>query len=422
MIEFHTSHGHLYYYSSSSNRIYPESFTKCVEYKRTEYQLSEKYSLDRISTFTIEVTQSCNLRCKYCCYSGSYDNRRSHQSIELSDVDVQRCIEFIGKYMDTKSPYITVCFYGGEALLAKQKIEHIIALLQMRYSGISFVFSISTNGLLLNESVINWICSIPNLEAVITIDGDRVMHDKNRITSSGQGSFDIIMKNLQFFKNKYPELYLKKVHFISTVKSISDVLLLNSFWMNNELLKNSRPKHVSSIIPNFSQGDKISLDAAPFELFFQTAFDAFINNEENILTDELHRFISIVKYRAYYDLPLKQRFITCLHEPYSCFITATGELYICERMCQEHFIGSLSTGIIRGRCEELNKAFADRKNKYCSRCWAKRLCRICATNLNNNEEHFIQYCDSERIQLKLALQYYCEVLEYEKSHNNGMLP
>lgn len=414
MLEFETNLGNKYYYDSSDNHIYPGEVPKDKETTHVEFMVSDKYLLKKVSTFTIEVTQKCNLRCKYCCYSGEYDNRRSHANVELSDNDLIKCVKLIGDNMDLESPYITICFYGGEALLAKRKIEQIISTLQANHPNVEFVFSISSNGLLLNRHNIEWICNTTNLKIVITIDGDKVMHDKNRVTRNGNGSFDIIMQNLSTFRNLYPELYLQKVEFISTVKSIKDVISLNSFWMRNELLNKSIPKHVSSLIPNFSKGEHISLDEIAFNSFFQAAFNAYINNEDNILTNELRRFTNIIKHRPIVSISSQQRFITCLHEPYSCFITAKGRLYICERMCQEHSIGDLDHGIDQSKCMQLNKTFTERKNKFCSKCWAKRLCKICATNLNNNEEQFVQYCNSERMQLKLALQYFCEILEYNK--------
>ena len=167
MLKFSTKRGWNYYYSSKDNRIRPLS----CEYKEQHegkhaYVSSDEYILNRISMFTIEVTQQCNLRCKYCCYSGDYDNRRSHASVELSDNNLIKCIEFIGDNLDLESPYITICFYGGEALLSRRKIEQIINLLQTNHPSVEFVFSISSNGLLLNKHNIEWICNTPNLKIV----------------------------------------------------------------------------------------------------------------------------------------------------------------------------------------------------------------------------------------------------------------
>lgn len=415
MLKFSTKRGWNYYYSSKDNRIRPLS----CEYKEQHegkhaYVSSDEYILNRISMFTIEVTQQCNLRCKYCCYSGAYDDRREHSSNRLSTIDTYKCVDFIGDNIDKDSPQITICFYGGEALLAKDTINTIIQELKTRFPLINFVFSISSNGVLLNKSNIDWIAITPNLQIVITIDGDKLMHDKNRLMIDGSGSYDRIMHNIKLFYDNYPDLYYEKVHFISTVNSIRDLIKLNTFWMDHELLKHNRPRHISSIIPNFSKGETIKSDEKSFVAFYEAAINSYFNGEENILTDELNRFINIIKHRHLSITAPTQEFITCMHKPYSAFITSEGNIYVCERMIADNHIGTLDAGIEPNKCKDLNMRFTARKNAHCSSCWAKRLCRICAMNLNNTEEQFIQYCESERMQLKLALQYYCEILE----HNN----
>lgn len=35
----------------------------------------ESYMQNNLSLLILQVTQNCNLRCKYCVYSGSYSNR-----------------------------------------------------------------------------------------------------------------------------------------------------------------------------------------------------------------------------------------------------------------------------------------------------------------------------------------------------------
>lgn len=415
MLQFITQRGSKYLYSSKDNRIRPlPCDSSLLSQDNFTYVSTEEYILDKISMFTIEVTQQCNLRCKYCCYSGDYHDRREHNSNRLSTIDIYNCVDFIGDNIDKDSSQITICFYGGEALLAKDTINTIIQELKTKFPLINFVFSISSNGVLLNKSNIDWIINTPNLQIVITIDGDKLMHDKNRLMIDGSGSYDKIMHNLKLFYDNYPDLYYEKVHFISTVKGISDLINLNTFWMNHKLLRHNRPRHISSIIPNFSKGETIKSDEKSFVEFYEAAIKSYYNGEENILTDELNRFINIIKHRHLSIASPNQNFITCVHQPYSTFITSDGRIYVCERMIADNYIGTLSEGIELNKCRELNMRFTARKNSHCSSCWAKRLCRICAMNLNNTEEQFIQYCESEKMQLKLALQYYCEILEHNK--------
>ena len=411
MIEIKTAQGNVYYYSALSNKIYPIEKDE-EEVKHTHFVLCDSYSSNQISMYTIEITQQCNLRCRYCCYSGEYNDRRTHSTKHMSDATLNSCVDFIGKTMDSKETPITVCFYGGEALLAIDKIAWTIDELRKRHPQVVFEFSISTNGVLMNRRIIEWICSVPNLKVTVTVDGRPEVHDDNRITKDGRGTFGLIMENLHLFYQLAPSEYLSRIQFISTVKSISNVTDLNDFWMNDALLKKTRPKHISSIIPNFEKKERVESNMEVFDRFFRNAFNTYVRGEENILTDELKRFVSVIERRKYFKVPEPQRFRTCLNNLYSCFITADGVLYACERFCEKLSIGSLLDGVDVERCKHLNESFLQRKNKYCSKCWAHRLCRICATNLNNTEEQFCQYCDNERMQLQLAIQYYCEMLEH----------
>ena len=130
MLKFSTKRGWNYYYSSKDNRIRPLS----CEYKEQHegkhaYVSSDEYILNRISMFTIEVTQQCNLRCKYCCYSGAYDDRREHSSNRLSTIDTYKCVDFIGDNIDKDSPQITICFYFR---MAYRHIRNLYCMRRLR--------------------------------------------------------------------------------------------------------------------------------------------------------------------------------------------------------------------------------------------------------------------------------------------------
>ena len=162
MYHFETG-GNIYVYSTIDNKIY--NYKENTVYDKedslnTQYTVCQDYVFDKMSMFIIEVTQQCNLRCHYCCYSGNYNNRRTHNNLFMTDDTVMRCIKFIKQHADAKAPQITVCFYGGEALLAKKQIDFIINNLRNEMQQVNFLFSISTNGILLSPDVADWICSL----------------------------------------------------------------------------------------------------------------------------------------------------------------------------------------------------------------------------------------------------------------------
>ena len=391
-----TRSGRKYNYSPVTNKIRLwENDCVCEDISLVSYEETNDYSFDKISMFTIETTQQCNLRCKYCIYSGEYANRRKHNEHFFPNDAIPMLINFIASHADKSAPVITVCFYGGESLLQKETIKQIIRDCELL--EYSFEYTISTNGVLLSEETIDWLCSVPNLKITITIDGNKLIHDANRVFPSGKGSFDILITNLKRFKDKYPHEYNRRVQFLSTVDSISRLYELSMFWESNPILASHRPVHISPIIPNFTKGevpDSASLLKKQLDIY-DKALALYLEGEDNILTDELKRLIGIIEHRVFFELPKQQRLITCCHNPYSCFITSMGQIYICEKFNEDYSVGDISFGFDKSKLNRINSIFTERKNSHCSKCWAKRLCRICATNVNHSLSEFEFFCDRE---------------------------
>ena len=411
-----TNSNRIYSYSPSTNRILPNAH-EGEEIDYVHFGISDEFNFSRIGMYTIEITQECNLRCKYCCYSGAYANRRKHNGSTISYQNLERCVEFIKAHTPDDVPVVYVSFYGGEALLCRDKIKWLMSELSSRCGDRNFEFSISTNGLLLDEDTVDWICHTPNLYLSITIDGDRVMHDKNRVTSNEHGSYDIIIDNLRLFKRKYPDLFVNRIRFLSTLKSITDLIPLNDFWMSSDLLRENRPQHISTIIPNFEKGEHPSVDKRKFENVYEVALSHLKSGKDDILTDELRNLTKVIKRRSYRPLESVTTLQTCINVPESCFVSSDGKLYVCERFCTQYSIGNLETGIDKELSREICMAYIARKNHICSNCWARRICRKCPIGLNFTESQYKEYCECEKMQLQLALKYFCEVLEYERGIN-----
>ena len=65
-----------------------------IKYHQGEY--IEDILKNNMKTITLQVTQNCNLRCKYCVYSGSYENR-VHSNKRMSFETAQKAIDFLYK-------------------------------------------------------------------------------------------------------------------------------------------------------------------------------------------------------------------------------------------------------------------------------------------------------------------------------------
>lgn len=418
MHKFSTSSGKELWYDVMSNRIGIWTPEKDNEVNPVvHFKAPTSIDASRITMFTIEMTQQCNLRCTYCCYSGNYRDRRAHNAKEISYETLQTTIEYILGHYDKSVDEITVCFYGGEALLARKKIEWVITELLSIFKD-KVRFSFSTNGLLLTENTIEWLGNMPNVLVNVTIDGNKYMHDAHRQTVSGSGSYDVIIKNLRLFKTKYPEFYRDNVRFLSTVYSWNDVLKLAEVWDDEPATGGHYPIHISHIIPDFDDDTRTYDTWEVKNRFYRQAFEDYKRGNRDILSGCFQKLIDMVDNRNYLKLKSELNIQTCYQGLFSTFINVDGDLYACEKFCGALNVGNVREGIDENKTFSLLQQFTERKNHLCSSCWAQRFCRMCMTSLNYTEDEIKKMCDMERDTIDLALRYYCEYKDWVKSTNN----
>ena len=155
-MKIQTSSGFQYSYNPIDNSIVDADFMNPSELNIGFKPLGEISELPNISSFTIGVTERCNLRCSYCCYSGLYSEHRSHSSRRLSVDQIPSIIDFILKY--SKSKEITVDFYGGESLLELDWIKKFVQTAK-EIKTVFWNFEVSTNGILLVRDIVDWFVS-----------------------------------------------------------------------------------------------------------------------------------------------------------------------------------------------------------------------------------------------------------------------
>lgn len=360
----------------------------------------------RLSLFTIELTQQCNFRCSYCCFSGEYRDRRVHNSRIMSMETMQQTVRFI---LENRCPdrLTIVTFYGGEALLALDKIKWMISSLRSKL-GKDVGFSISSNGYALVASTVDWLCSVDDCEIYITIDGNEELHDANRRTVSNKPTYQTIISNLEYFKGKYPLEYQQRVHFLVTLRRWNQLPMVSDEWEQNSLFKNKIPKHLSFIFPKNlyeMQNPISSLDEKRSVL--NIAFERYKQGENSLLTqqfigwtDNIYRGMQSIKEGN--ELTVK----TCLEDMYRTFISSEGNIYICERFCSEHIIGNINMGgIDNEKLTNLENSFIERCNRMCPDCPIAPLCRLCIANLNYTDEELAAICKTERVTVDLIKEY-----------------
>jgi len=137
------------------------------------------------------VTTACNLNCKYC-YEGS-----NKKDLYIDRCTADKIISFIARNYTSRDEPLIIQFHGGEPLLNFDLITYFIEKIKKTLAtGQQILFGITTNAVLLNRKKIEFLAENMNYDFSISIDGTKAVHDKFRIFSNGEGSYDAIIKNV----------------------------------------------------------------------------------------------------------------------------------------------------------------------------------------------------------------------------------
>ena len=121
-------------------------------------------------------------------------------------------IEYIFKIIKGRNKKeFALSFYGGEPLLNFENIKRIVDFSKKLFNGWKLTFSITTNGTLINNEIIDFLIS-NDFQILISIDGPKAIHDAKRIFPNGKGSFELIMNNLEKILKKDKQFYLSLIH------------------------------------------------------------------------------------------------------------------------------------------------------------------------------------------------------------------
>lgn len=144
-----------------------------------------------VKALCLHVSHDCNLRCKYC-FASTGDFGTGHR-INMDIETAKAAIDFVIARSGSRRN-IEVDFFGGEPLLAMDTVKATVEYARSieKEHGKCFRFTMTTNGMLLNDENIEYI-NREMSNCVLSLDGRPEVNDNMRITPKGTGSYDIIM-------------------------------------------------------------------------------------------------------------------------------------------------------------------------------------------------------------------------------------
>ncbi|RPH33139.1 MAG: radical SAM peptide maturase [Bacteroidales bacterium] len=345
----------------------------------------------------IEVTEKCNLACKYCGFGENYDyyKKRNGKSIEFERLKIFFDF-FIAKRFSNDNfdndTSVTVAFYGGEPLLNFNTIEKTVEYLSKFKNKIKFKFNLITNGTLLKNKLDYFINH--HFDIFISMDGDKEQNEF-RIYKNGEETFDRVKDLLLFMIKNYPEFFSKKVHILSTLNKKNSVNSIQSYFQK-EFNK------TSTILPLKIDGLKDTYKDYFINTFFNTE-QTIIDNEnydspniEEFISNsnyELNRFNSFI-FSEYSDLlseSNKKRTITGTCNPFrnKIYITANGELMPCDKIDFKYALAKITKTHLDINFSEIAQYYNSifhKMHRVCSSCFRNNRCSQCIFFINPENE------------------------------------
>ena len=143
-----------------------------------------------IKAMCLHISHDCNLRCKYCFAStGDFGKGRKLMPFEVGKAAIDFLLE---KSVGREN--LEVDFFGGEPLMNFYVVKQIVEYARSKEEEYhkNFRFTITTNGMLLDDDTIDYI-NKEMYNVVLSIDGRKEVNDRMRVRVDGSGCYDRIL-------------------------------------------------------------------------------------------------------------------------------------------------------------------------------------------------------------------------------------
>jgi len=147
--------------------------------------------MPQIQLLVVQPTPFCNIDCRYC-YLADRTNKSVVAGETLRNLFTQ---VFASGWADQG---LSVVWHAGEPLVLPIAFyrDAFAMIERLRPAGLSVKHSFQTNGTLIDDAWCDFIAEA-EIAVGVSIDGPRHLHDRNRVTRSGRGTFDKTIEGIR---------------------------------------------------------------------------------------------------------------------------------------------------------------------------------------------------------------------------------
>lgn len=360
-----------------------------------------EYNLIHLRQIIFEVTDSCNLRCKYCGYAELYDGYDKRENLRFPFIRAKHIIDYLHSlwqkhYVSGVASPITISFYGGEPLLNVPFIRQVIEYIEnMPSVGKIFYYNMTTNAMLLDKYM-DFLVE-KQFHILISLDGDEE-GQSYRVDATGKNSFKRVIKNINLLREKHPDYFERHVMFNSVLHNRNSVegtyrFIKDTFGkspsiapLNNSGIRPDKINEFNNTYKNYNESIKEASNCEGLKA------EMFIKSPE---TDYVLRYLYYHSNNVFFNyngLLLNKTMIqssptgTCIPFSKKMFITVKGRILQCEKINHEFALGRVTDEGVELNLDDIAKQHNDyvfRYAKQCKMCGNRTACMQCVYQIDD---------------------------------------
>lgn len=390
---------------------------------------------------TLELTEVCNMRCKYCIY---HDGQGGYREFGKKMMDFEVAKLAIDDFIkNSNNDLVHVTFYGGEPLVNYDVMKKCIEYCEEKYSYRKISYAMTTNATLITKEIAEFLAKVKCI-VTVSLDGPKKMHDKYRVFADGRGSFDSTMNGLKLLVDTYKKYNVEESSIglsmvvpeytdddlneiqkmLDSLESIIEDIPITISYVNDTNEKEYEYEGVYSereqelrrqVIEEHKYYDPIGTWGLQKFLEEYNSFEDIPSlTRASIMSD-----LDAIQNRRLSDTPIDIHGFNgcCVPGARRVYVTTEGKYRICEKIGKSPFIGDVYNGIDIEKIRDMyvNKYKAEAE-KYCKDCWAINMCGKCYVDCydsdKENFKHRHRNCEACRTSLEKRLALYMSIYEH----------
>jgi uncharacterized protein len=360
-----------------------------------------------LTTVVLNVNTGCNLSCTYC-YKEDLAVPAAGAKMSLSTA-VDAIEMLIAQSPD--QPRYNIVFFGGEPLSNLALIREVVSYAEKRAGelGKRIDFSLTTNATLLNERTIDYLDS-HRFGIAVSIDGPRAIHDRNRITVGGQGTYETVARKVAMLLSRYRSRPVGAR--VTLTRGVTD---LQGIW--DHLFNDLGFAEVGFAPVTAGDIDDFNLSESDLEAVFAAMhqlgqrYVAAALEHRNIGFSNLHQLLTDIHEGSKKALPCGAGYAMVA-------IDNDGGVNLCHRFTGSSLptFGNVNDGLDKPALEQFLNERLDRSDTGCASCRIRNLCsggcyHESYQRYADPSHPVYHYCDLLRAWVDFGIEAYARIMQ-----------